>query len=310
MQRARACALLACACLSLSAAAGYADERRVLRIGDFGGDGLSAGEAAALRDLVTSYVGELQAFRLIDAEGQDLALREAETAVQAGSPASVSPLVADYVLAAEASKAGNLIVLGMSVTKVSTTEKRSVTDSFASVSDLILASRRLTRELFSPIAAAMSGGPSSTQAGSETAAPQSGQQAAATNPKPSLSLITGTWKGDKNIDRVSILPNGKGFAILSSGVRMAIKAAIEGTKVVVAQDQPNSPEFYRPALDPKSARIVSAAARPWRWVFSLAADGGSLSGYKETVFVSVTDKGAVSINNDYVREAAWTRLYK
>jgi hypothetical protein len=106
-----------------------------------------------------------------------------------------------------------------------------------------------------------------------------------------------------------MLPDGRGFAVLASGVRMAVKASIEGSAVIVSQDQPNSPDFYRPGLDLKSAKAVAASARPWRWVFSLSADGNSLDGVKESVFVTV-DKGAISLDNAYVRAASWTRLYR
>ena len=89
-------------------------------------------------------------FRVIDDAGQELALKEAETALQLGQPKDVAPLVADYVLSAEADKAGSLLVFTLAVTKVSTGEKKSVSDSFSSVNDLILGTRRLTRGLFGP----------------------------------------------------------------------------------------------------------------------------------------------------------------
>jgi hypothetical protein len=293
--------VLSLACLALSAApAGAEDGPSILRVAAFGGDAIEPGESAALQNLVTSYVMELRMFRVIDEGGQELALREAETAVQLGISKEVSALAADFVLSARANRIGSLLVYTMDVTKTSSGEKKSVADTFASVNDLILASRRLTRSLFEASEAVSSTG----------AAPRRPEQPAAANPAPSFKLVAGTWKGDKNVDRVSIFPDGHGFAVLASGLRMAVKAEIEGSRVVIAQDQPNSPEFYRPGLDLKSARIVAAAARPWRWVFSLSADGNSLNGVKESVFVKVSEKGEVSLDNAFVREAVWTRLYR
>ena len=302
-------------CLCLFAAAGDGawsqDQARVLRVAGFGGDGLEQGEASAVRNLVTSYVIELKMFRVIDDSGQELALKEEETAVQLGVAKDMTPLVADYILSADASRVGSLIVFTMHVTKVASGEKRSVADTFASVNDLILASRRLTKKLFenqeTPVVDSAAG------SAPGAAAPAGGAAETAhlpVNSAPSLGLVAGTWKGDKNVDRVSILPDGRGFAILASGTRMALKVAIEGSAVLIVQNQPNSPDFYRPSLDMKSARIVAAAARPWRWVFSLSADGNSLSGVKESVFVNVSEKGAVSLDNSYVRGAVWTRLYR
>jgi hypothetical protein len=128
---------------------------------------------------------------------------------------------------------------------------------------------------------------------------------------PSLALAAGTWKGDKGLDRVSLFPDGRGLAVLSSGATMKVRASISASTVVVVQDQASIPEFYRgPGLDLKSARQVASAARPWKWIFSLSKDGNSLTGVKESVFVRVDPQGAVSVDNNYVREAAWKRLYR
>ncbi len=275
---------------------------RILRVADFGGDGILSGEAVALQNLVTSYVMELKMFRVIDASGQELALKEVEIAVQLGASKDIAPLTADYVLSAKANKIGSVIVFTMDVTKVTSGEKKSVSDTFAAVNDLILAARRLTRSLFDK----PQGVPSSAAA----APPATPAVPAASNQSPSLALLAGAWKGDKNVDRITLRTDGRGFAVLSSGVRMSVKATIEGATVVVIQDQPNSPDFYRPGLDLRSARIVAAAARPWRWVFALSADGASLEGVKESVFVNVSEKGAVSVDNGYVRDAVWKKLYR
>ena len=278
---------------------------RILRVAGFDGDGILPGEAVALQNLVTSYVIELKMFRVIDEGGQELALKEAETAVQLGITKEVTPLAADYILSAKANKIGSIIVFTMDVTKVSSGEKKSVSDTFTSVNDLILAARRLTRGLFDKAPNTPFG---VTPAPTTAATPA--EKAVPTNPTPSLSLVSGNWKGDKNVDRVTILPDGKGFAVLASGVRMTLKATIDGAAVIIAQNQPNSPDFYRPGLDLKKARIVAGTARPWRWVFALSADGGSLVGVKESSFISGNEKGVISVDNSYVRDAVWKRLYR
>lgn len=294
--------LLALASLASAQDAGGGDlqpeagDARVLRIADFGGDGLPENEYSAIRDLITSYAVELRMFRVIDSRGQELALREAETAVQLGSPKELEPLVADFILSARIDSIGSQILFTMDVTKASTGEKRSVSEFFPSENDLLLSVRRLTRRLFEK----------DDEAGRRDAAPE----APAKNPAPSLSLVSGIWRGDKNLDRVTILPDGSGFAVLASGRRMSLKAEIAGDLVVIAQDQPNSPDFYRPSLDYKSAKAVAEGARPWKWRFSLSADGGTLTGLKESVFVTVSKSGAVTLDNNYVRDAVWTRLYR
>jgi hypothetical protein len=276
-----------------------AEQERVLRIAECEGEALPSGEAEAVRNLITSYVVELRMFRVIDSQGQELALREAETAVQLGVPKDISPLVADYVLGARLDSIDSKILFTMDVTKTSTGEKRSVSEAFDQENDLLLSVRRLTRKLF--------------EKQDEVAAPSApvaAPESPAKNSAPSLSLVSGTWKGDKNLDRITILPDGRGFAVLASGRRMSLLATIDGNTVVVAQNQPNSPDFYRPSLDYKSAKVVAQGARPWRWKFFLSADGTTLAGVKESVFVTVSKDGAVTLDNNYVRDAVWTRLYR
>jgi len=314
MRGKRTLLVLSIACLALTRppTAGAQEPMRILRVSDFSGDGIEPGEAAALQNLVTSYVIDLKMFRVIDGVGQELALKEAETAVQLGLAKDIAPLSADYILSSKASRIGSLIVFTIDVTKVASGEKKSVADTFFSVNDLILASRRLTLALFEKRQDAPS--VASAPTSPATAFPLLSQSTApppvAANPTPSLQLVSGTWKGDKNVDRVTILPDGRGFAVLASGVRMKVKASIEGSAVLIMQDQPNLSDFYRPGLDSKSARIVAAAARPWRWVFALSSDGISLNGVKESVFVNVNEKGAVALDNNYVRDAVWTRLFR
>jgi hypothetical protein len=281
---------------ALAPGSGTQDPARVLRITEFKGEGIQGGEAAAIQSLITSYVVELKMFRVIDSTGQELALREAETAVQLGNSKEIAPLSADYILSARTEMIGSLYIFTMDVTKASTGEKKSVSDTFASENDAILSVRRLTRSLFEK--------PDSPGAKDRSAPP------AASNPSPTLILVSGTWKGDKNVDRVTIFPDGRGFAVLASGVRMSLKATIEGSRVILVQNQPNSPDFYRPGPDLKSARIIAQGARPWRWTFTLSSDGNSLSGTKESVFVTVNEKGVVTLDNNYVRDAVWSRLYR
>jgi len=284
---------------------------KILRIHPFTGDGLTASEAVAAQNLVTSYVVEYRNFRVIDADGQELALKEAETAIQLGIPRDISPLAADYILSANALSAGGLIVFTMDLTKVTTGEKRSVSKPASSVNDLILSLRGLTNSLFE---ANQAGAPANQAAAESTAqgqAPVVAQAASAMVAAPKISMIVGSWKGDKGVDRVSIFRDGRGIVILSSGVSMRVKASVSDSSIIIAQDQANSPDFYRSSgLDLKAARAISAQARPWRWIFSLSESQKDLIGVKESVFVKLDNAGAVTVDNNYVREASWSRLFR
>jgi hypothetical protein len=264
---------------------------RVVKIGEVSGDVLGPGETAALRALIISYITERGGFRIVDAEGVRIALEEASADAEA-----VVPLSADYVLTAKTFALGERTSLALDLTKVATTERKSVSESYASMNDLLAGAKNLAADLFN-----RAFGPTSPASNEGRAFQISLDQ------NPTLSAVAGTWDGDKGIHSITLRSDGRGFALLDSGVRMMLKAVISGTQIVVTQDQPNSPDFYRPDLDLKSAAIVSAAARRWKWIFSLTADGRALIGYKESVFVKVDENGSVSVDNDYSREALWTR---
>jgi hypothetical protein len=278
------------------------DLHRVLKIGEVSGDALGPGEATALRGILSSYAIERGGFTVIDFDGRRLSLDTAQSTEGSGSGAAVPAPPADYVLAARASRIGSGIALTLDVSRATTGEKRSVSEVFADISGLVLAARRVAASLFDKAF-----GSSAAAQGSQASPRADASATKDADLSPRLSALAGTWDGDKGIDSVSLRPDGGGFALLESGARMLVKAVISGSFVVIAQDQPNSPDFYRPDLDLKSARIVSAAARRWRWVFSLSADGSYLRGFKESVFVKVDEKGAVSVDNDYSRDALWTR---
>ena len=310
--------------LSLPVSLASQSAPKVLRVNPFTGTGLSASEASAVQSLVTSYIAEYKSYRVIDAAGQEQALKEAEAAIQLGVTKDLAPLAADFILSANAQSAGGLIVFTMDLTRVSTGEKRNVAKAAASVNDLILSLRGLSDSLFDRSKSALAASPaaSSAQVSAASQSATAAYSAAATSQAPldasapaflsapSLALIIGTWSGDKGVDRVTILKDGHGIAILSSGNSMRVKASVSGSSVIVIQDQPSSAEFYKGGgLDLKAARTVAAQARPWRWIFSLTEDKSSLIGTKESVSVQM-DKGTIAVDNGYIREARWNRLFQ
>lgn len=264
--------------------------QKTVTIAEVSGGALGPGEEAALRSLVVSSITERGGFRIFDAAGKHNIIDESES----GDARTTVQASADYVVSARALNLGDHITLIIDITKTATAERKSTSASYTSVNELLAGSKALTSTLFD-----LAFGK----------APYASEQQAlvAFTQNPTLSAVAGTWDGDKGIHSVTLRSDGRGFALLDSGVRMMLKAVISGSFVVITQDQPNSPDFYRPDLDLRSATIVSAAARRWKWVFSLTEDGQTLSGYKESVFVKVDENGAVSVDNDYSREALWTR---
>jgi hypothetical protein len=291
-------------------AAGPSEGRKpLLEIGAFsGGEGIEPNEVEAFRNLVTSYIVEFNTFRVIDAEEAAAGRASETTGSRSALPA------ADFSVRGSILEAGGLYVATLVSTTLETSEKRSVSDAFSSISELILSSRRLALALFgrdeaaaeagsSPVAT-LNGSSAETQPNSDagSVAPAAEEEA------PSLAQLAGSWSGDKGVERVNLFADGRGVALLDSGAVMRLKVTISGPSVAIVQDQTNLPTFYRGAgIDYAMARLIASKARPWAWSFRLSADGKRLSGSKESVYVRVSAGGEISVDNGYVREAVWSR---
>jgi hypothetical protein len=290
-------------------AAGSSEGRKpLLEIGPFaGGAGVGPNEVEALRNLVTSYIVEFNTFRVIDSKDVSAGRASGTVASKALSPA-------DFSVTGSILETGSLYVATLVSTNLATGEKRSVSDAFSSINELILSSRRLALALFERNEAAAQEGsfPDATPGGFSTEGPpnpDAGSAApAAEEESPSLAQLAGSWSGDKGVERVNLFADGRGVALLDSGAVMRLKVTISGSIVTIVQDQTNLPTFYRGAgIDNAMARSIAAKARPWVWSFRLSADGKRLFGSKESVYVRVSSRGEVSVDNGYVRKALWTR---
>lgn len=288
----------------------------VLRISPFTDNGAGSSEASMLERLINSYIVELKLFRVIDAKGQEIALLETEAALSLGTTTTAAlPLTADFIISGMLGKIDDLFIFTMENTKVSSGEKLSVSDTANSISDIVLRARSLTRSLFGnqePSQTVASTIPTSTSSTPATTVPVlAGGQAAeqvAVFKSPEVKNLVGTWKGDKGLENVRLLPNGTGIAVLSGGGTMKVRITIDADAIMIAQDQPNNVAMYKSAsvtLD--MAKKIAAQARPMRWIFTLSPDGLNLSGTKESV--SISGNGTtLNVDNSYKREAAWARI--
>lgn len=292
----------------------------VLRVAPFSGAGVGASEASTMERLVASYIVELKAFRVIDARGQELALSEAEAALNLGSASAVAaPLAADYIVGGTLGKIGDVYVFALDSTKVSSGEKLSVSDTAVSLSDIVLRSRELTRSLFGrkdmspashgmPIAA--DGQSAAATASMPTSPPASTPGPSTPNwkPSPRIADIAASWRGDKGLETVRVFQNGTGLAVLTGGGTLKLRISIKEDVIEVMQDQPNDPVLYRsPFISFETARRIAAQARPMRWIFRLDSAGQSLFGTKESIAISGSGPD-IQVDNNYVREASWSRI--
>jgi hypothetical protein len=274
----------------------------VLRVNPFTASGVGTSEAAMLERLIVSFITELKQFRIVDAQGQEMALSETESALSLGASTSASlPLTADYIVTGALGRIGEVFIVTLENTKVSSGEKISVSDTASSISDLVLRSKELTLSLFGRASAAK-------PAAGAAAVASSVQAIEPAREKPQASDLVGMWRGDKGLETVRLFPNGTGLAVLSGGGTIKLKMTINGDAIELVQDQPNNVSMYRAgSVTLEMARKIAGEARPMRWIFRLSENGQRLFGIKESVSISGSGS-SMQIDNTYVRDASWARL--
>ena len=125
------------------------------------------------------------------------------------------------------------------------------------------------------------------------------------------STLAGIWQGDRGLREVQVFADGTGVAIMDNRERSTMKLRIgsgaEPGTIRVYQDEPNAPHHYTALVNDRLARQLAEQARPMAWEFTLDSQGSRLTGIKETTFFRQFADSITSIDNDFVREAVWTR---
>lgn len=259
----------------------------VVRMEGISGEGISQGELDSLAAMIVSYVSELEGF-IPWADASD----GPDAPPGAGAPEPQD--LPAYRLSGKISQRDGDFIFTLDSAGRRNGEKRSISESFDSVNDIVLKARHMTR-------AVLLGDVDGATLRAEDSRPADGDSG--------LEGLAGIWKGDKGIDRVRLGGDGSGSAILSSGHAMRLKVSLREGRVVIEQDQPAEAAFFAsPKYSMETAREIALKARPMRWIFRLSEDGRTLSGMKESVAVQRGTDGILRVDNAFDREAAWTRL--
>ncbi len=122
---------------------------------------------------------------------------------------------------------------------------------------------------------------------------------------PSTESLAGTWKGEKNIEKIVIMRGGRGFVIFSNGASMNLDITIKNGVLYASQKGSSNASFY-PDLPRQVALAVAQTAPPIEWRMELSDDSKILFGQKTTL-EAVYDGDTVVSTQTTVVPVVWER---
>lgn len=114
----------------------------------------------------------------------------------------------------------------------------------------------------------------------------------------SAENLSGTWKGEENIDKIVILRGGRGFVIFKNGASMNITIETSEknkNQIIFTQNSKSNASFF-PELPRAVALTAAPNAEPIQWILSIF-DGATLRGTKITLIPDGDSfkKGEISV---------------
>lgn len=126
-----------------------------------------------------------------------------------------------------------------------------------------------------------------------------------TTPITDINALSGSWKGDGNVEKVVFLRAGRAVAVLTNGASMQLNLSIQDGILVAIQKGPNQPRFFT-TLPFSVATKASNSAPPTSWELSLSEDSQTLVGIQHTVSVKHNGTDIISIQ-DITPKVRWTK---
>jgi hypothetical protein len=127
---------------------------------------------------------------------------------------------------------------------------------------------------------------------------------------PRMEDIAGSWKGDNGLESVRIDSAGSALGHLGSWNLILLAVTIENDRIIVKQDEPNSPKLYMNHYPYSLAVKIAEIARPLQWTFILSEDKNSLTGIEESTSFQIEQGEIVSWDDSHTRQVTWIRASK
>ncbi len=112
-------------------------------------------------------------------------------------------------------------------------------------------------------------------------------------PITDLANLSGTWKGDKGVERIEIMRGGRAMAVLSSGVLIRLSISIDAGYLYVKQlSAPLARQFM--GLPDAVAKKTARLGKTPTWRLKISQDNKTLSGIKTDIQVIHDEMNIIS----------------
>jgi hypothetical protein len=127
---------------------------------------------------------------------------------------------------------------------------------------------------------------------------------------PSLDDIAGSWKGDNGLESIRIDRDGTGLGHMGDWNLILLSVYIENGRIIIKQDEPNSPKLYMNNFPYSLAVKIAEIARPIQWTFILSQDKNTLRGIEESTSFHIDQGEILSWDDTHTRPVTWLRQQK
>jgi hypothetical protein len=251
-------------------------QKPLIELSTFSAEGLALEESRLIGNLVRSYLSDFG-----DVVGNFDATLQSSLAPSIGRGRGRLP---DYVVTGSIILQQDKFKFTLDINNTATGETSTINLDIRSMNELVTKTRSLVKDAF----------PAEADAGPPEEAKRS---------RVSQELVIGTWKGEREVQRVRLYESHQGVAFLSSGVRMNLDWEISENTLRIWQTSPNTERFYSGDLSAELMVIFVDQAKPLRW--ELALYGNVLRG--DRIFTAVGNGEGEPLLFGQRETVEWTR---
>ncbi|UTC68160.1 MULTISPECIES: hypothetical protein [unclassified Treponema] len=201
----------------------------------------------------------------------------------------------DYVFAGKVTGLENGIQLELMLKNSSDNITRRISKIYQSVNLILLDSRILVSDLFDK----------SVNLSAAYTPEETSQNNDDVEEVKNIDILSGSWQGEEDLERVEIMRGGRGIALLSSGITILLQIKINDGHLTINQSgKPSARQFIN--LPDEIAKKAAEMGKTPSWKFLVSANNKILVGEKTDIEIVYHGNTLVSVN-EVIKKVRWVK---